>query len=196
MTTVQLLVLCVCLVSQASGYSSGPPELACISMVPSGHGTSGQRGPSPYTITPSVDQYAEGGSVTLTIKGKNGERFKGFFVQARRADPSLNVEEPIGRFDTISGSKILCDKALGNAISHSSGSDKSEVVLTWNAPTSFQGHLVFKATIVQTQTVFWDNEISALVRDPTAPDIVTTTMGTGPPIDLFHLFRKWKLHCG
>ncbi|XP_013386045.1 putative defense protein 3 [Lingula anatina] len=151
---------------ESRGYGTGPPEIACSSMRPSHYGASDPFTPSPYTITVSKQKYKAGESIDVTLKGANGEKFKGFFVQARKHNSQSVI--PVGTFTEVTsvGSKNLCRQRNGDhAISHSNSNQKSEVVLRWTAPAKSAGDIVFRVTVVMAYDTFWDNQESAVVKE-------------------------------
>ncbi|XP_038052769.1 putative ferric-chelate reductase 1 [Patiria miniata] len=103
-----IFAILVCLVPAALGNSAGPPGSSnpslCTDMIPTGHNggvsmATDQDNP-PYAIDTSSSEYTPNGSLTVTIRGLGGNQFKGFFIQARRADPARDNEVAVGTFSS------------------------------------------------------------------------------------------------
>lgn len=138
------------------GYGSGPPvseDGLCTDMIPYGHkngSDSSAEGPAPYTITTSADEYTAGGTLTVTITADSGTMFRGFFMQARRADTGVDQTVPIGTFTMVpsDAQQLTCNNVEKSAWGHNSKDNKTSVQATWTAPAQDEGDLVFKTTIV------------------------------------------------
>jgi len=159
-----------------TGHPTGAPDRPsiCASMKP-GHVNTPQKLPPPFTIEMSKDTYYPGDKITVTIKGKGSFRFKGFLIQARRADFRRNQTEPIGRWEEQAGTKAICRDGNGNGLTHTDGVDgsdspKNQLQLKWVAPNKVtKGHLEFRVTVVSTYAEYWVAERSAVLADPSAP---------------------------
>lgn len=152
----------------------GAPNRAdiCQSMVPGHKGTSPQTRPRPFDIIVSPDYYKAGDSLKVAIKMHGSEKFRGFMIQARLADPSLKNNETIGYFQASTGSKTICVGEHGNALTHASSTDPKEyMTVDWNSPSSSQGHIEFRVTLVITPERYWVQERSKVIRDTQAPDL-------------------------
>ncbi|KAK7053125.1 DOMON domain-containing protein frrs1L [Halocaridina rubra] len=94
--------------SSVLGYSRGAPDTTCASLEP-GHGLSRQNSPSPYIITPGAATVEGAKRILVTLKAPdNVEGFKGFLVQARKADS----QEIVGTFFTTDHSVFTCGKGI------------------------------------------------------------------------------------
>ncbi|XP_038050415.1 putative ferric-chelate reductase 1 [Patiria miniata] len=154
------LAILLCLVPTVFGYSAGPPvgssnPTLCTNMIPTGHNggvsnATDQNSP-PYTITATASEYTPGGSLTVTIAGTGGNQFKGFFIQARRADPARDNDVAIGTFSnqTANTQLLMCHTVANSAWAHSNNDARSTIVGTWTAPAQDEGPLRFMATIVK-----------------------------------------------
>ncbi|WAR23065.1 FRRS1-like protein [Mya arenaria] len=140
----------------------------CISMFPDGvSNVKPQVMPSPFIIhvAKSARFYtinAEDINVNLTADFvKRG--FRSFMIQARRIDQSSNTIEPIGRFEALEPNPVLavedCPGKYGAAFVSSDFSEKTNVRLVWKPPTTFQGHIEFRATFVQDENTFWGDDL-------------------------------------
>ncbi|XP_077981364.1 putative ferric-chelate reductase 1 [Glandiceps talaboti] len=175
-----VLLLLVCSVPITLGYPSGPPQSSCTSMFP-GHGVAAQTSTSPYTVTVSQTNYATGDTINVTIQGSNGATFRGFILQARRADWAMDQNEPIGTFQnvpSVDNAKLLTCENTDDSFCHSSAyspsGEHSAITIQWLAPTPSAGHIVFRATVAEVKNTFWNEIYSDMVEDPTAPTIGPT----------------------
>ena len=84
-----LAVLSMLLWSLATAWPGGAPDDKCGDMTPSpanpdadpkGHGSPPMTGDAPFDITAKKEGDKK---VKITIKGKNGKKFRGFFIQPR-----------------------------------------------------------------------------------------------------------------
>eukprot|EP00731_Ephydatia_muelleri_P026181 Em0018g281a len=149
----QWLVACM-LLSMAMAvraYSSGAPAAACARIYPEGHnGTSLSLSSSPFVldIFQLYNQlgniyYTPGYSYTLSLSGDN---FRGFLVQARSSVSGT----PLGKFSVGGdGSQQLSQcSPPESAVTHTSNSVKNSVSLTWTAPATGSGPIVFLYAVV------------------------------------------------
>ncbi|XP_066298530.1 putative ferric-chelate reductase 1 isoform X1 [Branchiostoma lanceolatum] len=173
MWRVILSLLAVTAVVRA--YPSGAPSTACTDMFPQ-HGPSEQTSTPPYELVVDKTTYAGGEEVQVTLQRTgNSATFKGFFIQAR----TVGSTDAQGRFTTLdSGTTktVNCGSEANseNGVTHTGRTEKTEVAVTWTAPANRVGHIQFRATVVQTETVFWVSEVtSAYVEDPTAGPVPT-----------------------
>ena len=97
----------ICLLVAADGYSQGAPDSACNTLVP-GHGVDSQSSLSPYTLTPSVASAEPAQRIKVTLGSSDGSPFKGFIVQARDS----NNNEVIGTFFTDEHKYLTCGKGF------------------------------------------------------------------------------------
>ncbi|XP_069824076.1 putative ferric-chelate reductase 1 [Dendropsophus ebraccatus] len=143
----------VCMYAYPNGLVTG----SCVSMIPS-HGASAQTSSPPYTLSLNKNTYSAGERITVTLGG--GTQFKGFLIQARSGSSTV----PVGSFVTSnSNMQTLTCTSAASSVSHTSGSGKSSIVVTWVAPTSNITDIQIRATVVQSEYVFWTNVISAKI---------------------------------
>ncbi|CAG5117279.1 unnamed protein product, partial [Candidula unifasciata] len=171
--------LLLSIITQVSGFPDGTGILqSCSSLVPS-HGAPSQSTPSPYKITFSSEPYRPGSPVSVTISTCTGPGFKGFLIQARRADRSQNQQEYLGSFGNSSNTRQTCN---GNrALAHTENSAKLALTFPWHPPSPPQGHIVFRATFVRDHATYWTDVISDVLRDAS---ILTPASNTFPPTAL------------
>ncbi|XP_067657590.1 putative ferric-chelate reductase 1 [Haliotis asinina] len=167
--TIVLLVLVF--TREARAYSGGAGTASCASLEPS-HSSTAQTTASPFVVLTSKTTYTAGETIQVTLEGRCGEQFKGFLIQARRADPVADNDELIGEFTSVdaSTSQKRCNNgdATLRGLTHINGNLKSTLTLQWTAPTPATGHIIFRTTFVKTQLVYWVGVTSAVLTDATA----------------------------
>ncbi|KAH9515375.1 hypothetical protein Btru_014294 [Bulinus truncatus] len=130
-------------------------DTACNSLTP-GHGVNAQTSSNPYKITFSPASYTPGVKVTVTISTLTGSGFKGFMIQARKADDSISD----GSWDVVSGTKLACNE---KALVHADNTLRVSLTSRWTPPSTLAGNIIFKAAIVQSKLVFWTRTESAVL---------------------------------
>ncbi|ODN05539.1 putative defense protein 3 [Orchesella cincta] len=137
-------------VSCYPNYVPNSPDV-CSKMIP-GHGPRPQTTPSPYEIVLNKQSVFGGNNLQVELKGKNGEKFKGFYIQARDQDGS-----PIGLFQSPNENESKAHTCFGvknNAIHHTNRNDKESITLYWKAPEAFVGKVKIVATCENYKTLF------------------------------------------
>lgn len=122
--------------------------------------------------------YSPGMSYQLSIvanQSMGSNMFKGVLLMARSvtcasSSPSTIevTNNAIGSFSvpSISALKTLdCFEIVASAVTHSTPQYKINETITWRAPDSSSGNLVFKATIVHGLTTYWTDLYSPILRD-------------------------------
>lgn len=123
--------------------------------------------------------------------------YKGIMLQARRVVCASDVghenqtiqaeNRPFGTFDRPGTTFLLdtldCEDIIDSAIVHKSPQFKVNETVTWNAPDSYSGHLVFRATIVQEAYIYWTDVHSAILQDPSEAPALTCS-ATRPAVAL------------
>lgn len=164
------------LLSGVLAYSTGAPENRCSSMVPQ-HGQSLLSYTDPFTVTASSSTYSPLQLITVTISpSQNGLYIRGFLLQARPAN-SRDSDTRVGFFISGSGSKTACNSG---AVTHSYSTDRSSVTVSWRAPASPRGPIVFRATVVRTYSDYYTKVDSSVlsVQNTTTSTTTTTTTAT------------------
>ncbi|XP_068098735.1 putative ferric-chelate reductase 1 [Hyperolius riggenbachi] len=161
-----LLITC-CLFGLINAYGNGRVESACSTMLPQ-HGANAQTSTAPYTLVLSKTTYSANEQITVTLKGSS--QFEGVFMQARSGSSAT----PLGTF-TVTGSDLqtLTCTSAASAVSHTSSNLKSSVTTTWVAP-NINSDVQIRATVVQSEKVFWTNVLSC-----TLTYNATSASGTG-----------------
>ncbi|XP_069126728.1 uncharacterized protein [Argopecten irradians] len=153
-----------------SGYSSGAADQACPNLQPWHSGTRPSTLPSPFVITVSKTTYAPRDQITVTIQACPGYTFKGFLIQPRLVQ-YYEQDVKVGVFGNYLNSrfKYACpDVRLGTrgqALTHTEASDKTIMRFVWQAPQVPQGHVLFRATILQQFGTYWMGVSSPVVYD-------------------------------
>ncbi|XP_033738341.1 ferric-chelate reductase 1-like isoform X2 [Pecten maximus] len=153
-----------------NGYSSGAADQACPNLQPWHSGTRPSTLPSPFVITVSKTTYAPRDQITVTIQACPGYTFKGFLIQPRLVQ-YYEQDVKVGVFGNYLNSrfKYACpDTRLGTrgqALTHTEASDKTNMRFVWQAPQVPQGHVLFRATIVQQFSTYWMGVSSPVVYD-------------------------------
>uniref|UniRef100_A0ABM0LW11 Ferric-chelate reductase 1-like n=1 Tax=Saccoglossus kowalevskii TaxID=10224 RepID=A0ABM0LW11_SACKO len=134
------------LLLEVQGYPSGAPSSTCENMTPS-HGVDAQGSVAPYAVTADSNSYQPNDVITVTIEKTGSTGFKGFILQARRADSSVTT--PIGTFQnpsTTTNAKLMdCFSVADNTFTHSDASALTHDSLSveWVAPAQAQGNIEF-----------------------------------------------------
>ncbi|GCB74185.1 hypothetical protein scyTo_0003272 [Scyliorhinus torazame] len=150
-----------------SGYSRGNVGGFCDTMLPNHNTNTKQTTDAPYQIITSISSFNPGDTIQVTLRGTTGNNFKGFLLEARAAEPSSPVT-PLGAFQTTTSNTQLLNCIIGgmtymaSAVSHTSGSQKSEIVVNWIAPDT--GNIEFRATFVQAFATFWTPVMSQIIK--------------------------------
>ncbi|KAH7936233.1 hypothetical protein HPB52_020400 [Rhipicephalus sanguineus] len=104
----------------------------------------------------SSDVFCGNGTVLLV------GTFKGFLIKAVNKDGGLVS----GKFaiDNSFMKGVDCDGHKDSAVTHVNNSEKSSVSVTWTAPDSFTGDVMFRATVVRTKPDFYVGLMSSAVK--------------------------------
>ncbi|XP_059169379.1 putative defense protein [Physella acuta] len=171
---VILLALAVW-VGPGSCYPNGQGvDSSCATLVP-GHGVTPQASTPPYYLTITPTSYTPDQPVTVTLGG-NPNTFKGFMIQARRADGLSS--ELLGYFSTDMGTRQACN---GRALVHSDNSSKANKTFNWIPPKYSVGNVVFRVTIVQNVRTFWADSSSVVLVPAGQPTYPVTQRLTSNP---------------
>ncbi|XP_048759187.2 putative ferric-chelate reductase 1 [Ostrea edulis] len=151
-------------------YSQGAGAQACSSLTPWHSANQPQTNPIPYVITVSKTSYRPLEQVVVNIQACRGHSFKGFLIQPRLAQFATQ-DVKIGVFGMYNDApyKYTCPDTRngirGQALTHTSNEEKTKISIVWQAPRVPQGHVVFRATILQEYTTFWVAVNSPIVYD-------------------------------
>ncbi|KAK7502250.1 hypothetical protein BaRGS_00006614 [Batillaria attramentaria] len=126
------------------GYPGGAPDMACESMLPTGHGVGPQASDPPYSIMVSKKSYKPGETLQIIVSSEGEDYFKGMFVQARVIGCQLNETKTVGVF-TAPDNEIETKHCFGevhSAVTHNSARAKRVKTFYWTAPVLPAGHMV------------------------------------------------------
>lgn len=151
-----LVFLLLHMAPNANGHGTGAPVSRCDSMLPGHSGSTQQESAAPFNVSRELQP---DNTVKVTLTGTNP--FKGFFIQARRAD---DQEALVPGMFTVSDESVIqtlnCEDKQSSAVTHQDKSEKSEIVVFWTPPSDWDGEVVFRATVVQSYTTYWDRIFS------------------------------------
>ncbi|KAK2161534.1 hypothetical protein LSH36_115g13023 [Paralvinella palmiformis] len=152
------------------GFEDGAPAWICPVGMPRHGNYEPQTGTPPATLTLSASSYNPGDSITVTLTGGDIE---GFLLRAHRASGANDTEEIVGEFTSWpTGVKPLVwmpqSGVTYNCLTQSDDDDLNNLVLTWQAPSTSVGDVVFKASVVTDYEIFWDNLVSSVLTASTA----------------------------
>ena len=103
-----------------------------------------------------VGSIGPGESVTLQLKSKeDSPKFRGFFIQAKDISGNNTGSFKIPR--TTQAKCISCNEDLTtcDSISHRNSGEKSQITVTWRAPSDFTGSIYFRYTVVLNYYDYW-----------------------------------------
>ncbi|KAH3870730.1 hypothetical protein DPMN_033922 [Dreissena polymorpha] len=165
------------LLTSVLGYSSLPPSESCSSMLLV-HGFSAQTAANPYQLTLSKNTYSPCGQIQVTLQGKAaGTQFQGFMIQARSAADSSAYKTYVS-FATATGVGNPCNPEVSATHANTGSADKSSLSLTWTAPNSDVGNIVFVYTMVQDFLTYWVKQESAPLTYVAESGTTCTTAAT------------------
>ncbi|KAH9523442.1 hypothetical protein Btru_040028 [Bulinus truncatus] len=175
-------------------YPGGVPDLACVSMFPSGHTTDPQLSDPPYKIAVKKGVYSPGETIQIEILGV-GASFSGLYVQPRQVGCHVNSTRTVGVFTSSSHQLQTrhCFGKIHSTLTHTSDEKKKHVSFYWTAPVTSLGHVVIRATIVKDFQHFWtDVESPPLIdlQDKDTPTCVSHTHKKGFSFD--HNFLSYQ----
>ncbi|XP_032884755.1 putative ferric-chelate reductase 1 isoform X2 [Amblyraja radiata] len=159
------------------GYQDGVVGVVCESMLPN-HGSNPQTSDAPYRITANTSTFNPGDIIQVTLDGISGGSFEGVLLEART--PSSTIPRGTFRATNPLVQLLTCNvdgtPYPNSAVSHTSNSDKSEIIVNWIAPDV--GNIEFRATFVQSFSTFWTGVTSQIIERSGAtvvPQITTAS---------------------
>ncbi|KAK7099768.1 putative ferric-chelate reductase 1 [Littorina saxatilis] len=186
-TTAWNLVLgLLFLVRGGRGYPGGAPDMACQSMLPTGHGAAPQASDPPFNIFVNKKSYKPGETLQVVVQAEGDDYYKGFFLQARMTGCNVNETRIVGMFTTTDGELQTrhCFGDVHSAVTHNSNRKKLSKTFYWTAPVVTSGHVVMRATIVRELNEYWTEVESPVVADLNAnisPKCATTLVPPSKP---------------
>ncbi|GIY44348.1 defense protein 3 [Caerostris darwini] len=146
------LTLACAILGLSIAYPTGAPVETCSTFAANHTGHLPQRSKANYDLNVSPSNGAPGSTLTVTLKGVGGETFKGFFIQGQDA-----AGKPIGAFSPGSDAQTRDCSTAGDSVTHVNPDEKTQVTLKWKAPSSYSGKVSFRAVVVKTYELFWNN---------------------------------------
>ncbi|XP_025109631.1 putative ferric-chelate reductase 1 [Pomacea canaliculata] len=134
------------------GYNHGAPDSACSSLTPNHDSAQTQTTPSPFRVSVNPTTYTPGGSsLTVTLDSPCGTPFKGYLLKVDYAELNRTTGS-LGSFNAPIGSKSIC---AGNGTTHQDNASKQRLQFLWTPPQPSAGTIMFRATFVQSKSIFW-----------------------------------------
>lgn len=168
----------------AAGYSNGKVSGACKDMKPH-HGSPSSTDPPPYKISTDKSIFGPGDRITVTLQAMGYKSFKGFLIEARKADdPDSPALGSFSLVDPAVSQLLRCGDTEASGVSHVSGSKKLQVQAVWEPPKKPPNRVQFFVTVVQKYKVLWMKIPGPVVTlegssaIPTTPS--STTEATSP----------------
>ncbi|GBL83134.1 Putative defense protein 3 [Araneus ventricosus] len=149
------IALTCAVVALSVSYPTGAPKETCVTFSANHTGHQPQSSRPNFELNVSPSNAAPGSTLTVTLQGKGGETFKGFFIQGQNS-----AGQPVGKFTPQSDAQTRDCSAADDSVTHVSANEKTKVTLKWQAPASHTGKVVFRAVVVKTYELFWNNILS------------------------------------
>ncbi|XP_022102545.1 mucin-5AC-like [Acanthaster planci] len=158
------------------GFPTGAPATVCMNMTPGHRDTVAMDTASPYRLVVDDSIVAPGGviTVTLTSREESEVTFRGFLLQARRANDEIS--DAVGQFtyrDSNNRIKTLaCNGRVSSALTHNDRGQKRTLQARWTAPWNVEGPVHFVATVVKSVNEYWlgiTSPIVNIIKQPLNP---------------------------
>ncbi|KAL8591592.1 hypothetical protein ACOMHN_030478 [Nucella lapillus] len=149
-----------------AAYGRGAPFATCLTLFPKHGPTEAQHGPAPFILHLHPTRYHPATIVTVTLKADDFRPFKGIQVKAVRS--SGDSESALGTFVKTAPNitqVFTCEGGYKNMVTHTStmsAETVTEVTLTWKAPDTNVGNIVFVASFVENYDTFWTGVTATL----------------------------------
>ncbi|XP_025110413.1 putative defense protein Hdd11-like isoform X2 [Pomacea canaliculata] len=179
--TLRLLGVAIVILAQVRtgfAYSSGAPASACSDMTPR-HGGTKPTTPAPFRVTVTPGIFRPGDVLDVTISSSDSRMFKGFLLEARSANNPSSTEL-IGTFSNET-SKYKQPCGVGS-LTHSRPDDAAVKIFKWTAPSTVQGNVKFRLTVVEYFSAIYTNIESSTIVASTANTIAPSTTPTNTPV--------------
>lgn len=155
------LIFTLCL-KFALCFYNGAPSAACLTLVPN-HGSIFPID-LPVNFQLSSTTVRAGYPLPFQIISRNDTiigdfQFRGFIIQARVADPNMEVERRVvGTFDVATGTRFVDCPTLPpqSTLTHSINTDRTFMQIVWRAPHGMAGITVnLEFSIVMNVGMYW-----------------------------------------
>ncbi|KAH0954035.1 hypothetical protein HN011_008237 [Eciton burchellii] len=165
-----LLLLVVGLLAKVLGLPGGAPPETCLDLMPHHPGGSRQLSYPPYQVLPAAGQ----GRVRLTLGSPQGLPYEGFLIVARDVNTGYNMGEFANLPD--SARHVECTQSMKNGVTHTNTQKKHNLIFDWQAPTEYEGTIIFNSTFAQDYSTYWVGVESAKVAvSKRSIDVLATT---------------------
>ncbi|KAI0217290.1 hypothetical protein LSAT2_030860 [Lamellibrachia satsuma] len=148
------------LVPTATGFETGAPTKACVSMIPGHNNTNPQTSNSPYTLE-LEDDGEKSDAMKVCVTGKS---FRGILLQMRKVGGS----DPVGTFDGAmlpNDTKLLKCTADGDSVTHENTEVKpNSTCFVWKIHKESTEKLNFVATIAENKETYWVKVTSDVIN--------------------------------
>ncbi|XP_076439646.1 putative ferric-chelate reductase 1 isoform X2 [Babylonia areolata] len=175
LTMLTVLALTALLWSGAEGYSRGAPFSTCLTMFPKHGPTQRQVGPAPFRLDLRPLTYRPGRVITVDLLSNDLRPIKGVQVKAVRS--SGDSETVLGSFVQTPPNitqVFTCEGGFKNMVTHTKAmrdEHVNKVTLTWKAPDTNVGDILFVASVVEDYQTFWTGVNATLTSElPLAAD--------------------------
>ncbi|XP_029987468.1 putative ferric-chelate reductase 1 [Sphaeramia orbicularis] len=155
------------IITGVKGYADGYFPQVCDSMEVQHNSGSTPINPQNSELPYKIEIHPPTGQqIRVTLKADPGHYFRGFMLEARR--PNTNA---VGTFivaDTSLIRLLTCNNVKGSAVSNHNNRKKDKVEVDWISDGQDQD-IFFRATFVETYSVFWrpnDTEVISLTTTP------------------------------
>ncbi|KAK7109751.1 ferric-chelate reductase 1-like [Littorina saxatilis] len=199
MVTSVFMVVVMTTWTTVQGYAVGAPFSTCLTMFPKHGKTERQeQDPAPFFISLSPDTYRPGQVITVILQSREGRPFKGLQVKATRS--TGDSESALGTFvqHPANITKVFsCEGGFKNMVTHTtalagetSTISLNKLTLSWKAPETNVGNVVFVATFVENYEIFWTAVKSTLKAEnllfvqPPLHGLAPVTGGKSDGLDL------------
>ncbi|GFT94439.1 reelin domain-containing protein [Nephila pilipes] len=151
-----LLTAFILINSQAQGYPHGAPMDLCDTISPMRTQGLPQSNDAPYVLWQTAISYKPGQVINVSIlRRRSDSTFEGFMVQAIDKISGKYV----GRFLDAEGLHLLDECS---AVMQNDNKSKTSIQLAWVAPLNQRGDVIFRGTIIEKKTKYYDGLISRL----------------------------------
>ncbi|KAF8784532.1 putative defense protein 3 [Argiope bruennichi] len=152
-----LLTALILLNSRVKGYPYGAPTDLCDTISPMRtQSLPLQMNDAPYVLLQTAISYKPGQVINVSIQRVDPDStFEGFMVQAIDKISGRFV----GRFLDAEGLHLLDECS---AVMQNDSKSKANVQLAWVAPLNQRGDVIFRGTVIEKKTKYYDGLISRL----------------------------------
>ncbi|KAK3883541.1 hypothetical protein Pcinc_012145 [Petrolisthes cinctipes] len=115
--------------------------------------TSPSEDPVPYKLRIYQQEVLAGSVVQVCIVGQKMP-LKGFMMQGQSVDDGEVVGSWVVQYNSSLSQTKACQQT-DDTVTHTNSDDKQLVPLYWQAPTNYQGMVIFKTAVVANYSTYW-----------------------------------------